>query len=283
MTSLVSYAELSPEQLLAATGQAAQTTRFDDFPRVAINKLGTDDQERVLPVGSYAVSQEGKAVYGKPIKFRPFLNVYQYAVYDDVSNTYPNKSVLFKNFGEEAIDEKGGVACGRIPLKKRAGLSPEQLKQQEKVKCYRILYGLATFNGTTADSEQVEITNLPVKFRLSGDNFMPVQETLDLLSKKKLSMLNYNLNLGTIRKKQGTNVWYQMTVELDNNHVAITKEDWENLKAFQDSIDKENKFVIEKHRAASSDKLQLVDDQNTLHQLEAELNDDITFVGANVK
>ena len=274
-STLVNYADLSAEQLLALTGQASQVTKFEDFPRVTINKLGEDDQERKLPVGAYAVSQNGKAVYGKPIKFRPFLNVYQYAVYDDETNTYPNKSVIFKHFGEEAIDELGGVACGRIPVKKREGLTPEQLKQQEKIKCYRLLYGLVSFAGTTADGEEVILNNLPVKFRLSGDNFMPIQETLDVLSKKKLSMLNYNLNLGTTRKKQGTNVWYQMTVELDNKHVQISKEDWEHLKEFQASIDKENKQVIDKHRKASSDTIEAVAEEATLKQLE--LNDEIPF------
>lgn len=272
------YEELSPEQLLALTGQAQANTNYSDFPRVTINKLGEDEQERAIPVGAYMVSQDGKAVFGKPILFRPFLNAYQYAVYDAASNTYPNKSIIFKSFREEAVDELGGVACGKVSAKKREGLTPDQLAIQKAIKCYRTVYGLVTFTGTTADGQSVDITDLPVKFRLSGDNFMPIQDVLDELSKKKLSMLNYQIELSTKRKKNGTNVYYQMVPALKDTYVPIRKEDWGILASFQDAIDTENKAIIDKHHKARQATTQAEEDKGALIELGAELNDDISDV-----
>jgi hypothetical protein len=276
---LVNYKELTPEQLLALTGQQQVRTSFEDFPRVTINKLAEDDQERALPVGTYAISQGGKVVYGKPVLLRPFLNAYQYSIYDAATNTYPNRSIIFKHFGEEAVDELGGVACGKISKKKQEGLTPQQLEIQKQIKCYRLVYGLVNFKGSTADGEQVDVVNLPVRLRLSGDNFMPVQEAFDTLSKKKLSMLNYNLSLTTQRKKKGTNVYYQMVVELKDDYVTISKDDWATLGAFQESIDKENKAVIDRHHKARQGEVQAIEDKQTVIDLVADLNDDVSDIG----
>ncbi len=280
MTDLVKYEDLSSEQLLALTGQSQGQSTFQDFPRVTINKLGEDDQGHTIPIGAYQVSYNGRTLFGKPVYFRPFLNAYQYAVYDAETNTYPNKSIIIKNFGEEAVDELGGVACGKLSAKKREGLTGEMLAKQKTIKCYRIMYGLLTCHkAVDVDGGEHAVENLPVKFRLSGDNFMPIQEILDALSKQKKSMLNYDVELLTKRKKNGTNVYYKMVPALKDTFKPISKDDWEVLQQFQSAIDTENKAVIEKHHKARQVKQDIETDAKAVLELDADLNDNIEDIG----
>lgn len=279
-TEVAQYQEMTPDQLMALTGQATGKRSGGTFPRLTINKEGLDDQERQLPVGFYAVSQGGITVFGKPITFRPFINCYQYAVYDADSNTFLNHSILIKSFNEEAIDELGGVSCGKISKKKQEGLTKEQLDIQKKIKCYRIVYGTATFEGVTASNEKQSIVNLPVEWRLSGDNFMDIQEVFDSLAAKKILMLSCNMTLTTTRKKQGTNVWYHAdTVPDTDKLVTLTKDDWELLKAFQADIDSKNKFIIDKHKAAHKGKTESNDAMKVVNELYKDLDDDISDIG----
>lgn len=268
----------SVDELMALTGQS--TGPKSDFPRLSINKDGTDDSDRQLPVGAYKLSQGGLSVYGKPVAFRPFINAYQYGVYDAESKVTTNRSIIIKSFSDEALDELGGVACGKVPFKKRDQLTKEQLEDQKKIKCYRNVYGLATFDGHTADGQQEKIANLPCKLRLSGDNFMPIQEALDVLAKKKILMLSCSLILTSERRKNGTNIWYRLIAKPDlENLVQITDSDWDVLRMFQESIDNENKGVIEKHKASKKSTSKDGDDIRILNALDADFSDDISHVG----
>src|SRR5260221_1928176 len=105
------------------------------------------------------ITQEGVTIFGKiPVLFRPFMNTFQYAQYDNTAKSYVNRTVIVKSFNEEMLDEKGGVKCGRIPpkeleiLKEKNLISSAEIKTQEQIKCYRSLYGLVTMqDAVTAD------------------------------------------------------------------------------------------------------------------------------------
>jgi hypothetical protein len=267
--------DVSNEQLLALTGQSSGP-KFTDFPRLSMNRDGVDEQERQLPVGHFVVSQGGVAVYGKPVSFRPFINAYQYAIYNSDEKKYTNRSVIIKSFSEEALDEQGGIACGKIPAKKREGLTEKQLAEQKLIKCYRILYGLVTFDGVTADGDKVNVDNVAVKMRLSGDNFMPVQETLDKLSKAKIPMLTTNLNVTTERQVNGATKWYRAIFKADLKSPQITLQDvdWDFLRSFQDSIERENGFIVEKYKAAKKFTVEAGSENEVIEALEKDLLDD---------
>lgn len=276
----VNLQKLSKEELMQMTGQSNGPT-FTDFPRLSINKdIGDEPDTHPLPVGSFVVGQNGIQVFSKTVSFRPFINAYQYAVYDDTENKYTNKSIIFKNFSDEALDEKGGVACGRVPPKKREGLSEEQLKVQKKIKCYRILFGTVTFSGTTAYGEKVEVTETPVKLRLSGSNFMPLGEVLEFLNKKKVPMITVPLTLSLKRDKQGTNVWYVIEGKVNlKNPVELVDRDWGFLQDFQEAINDENNRVLEKHKAITRHTEDITGEAEVISALDNELNDDVSDVG----
>lgn len=249
--NLPAVASLSAEELIALTGQSVKSGPA--FPRLTVNKDVGEDEDKPLPIGKFCLKQSGVAVYGKPVTFRPFINAFQYGVYDSDTNTYTNRSIIIKSFNEEAVDELGGIACGKLPAKQREGLTEEQLKGQKAIKCYRNVYGLASFPGVTADGDKVVVDNVPCLLRLSGDNFMDIGEAFDALAAKKVPMIQTELELTTERKSRGTNVWYHINVKWDvNKRLDVTDGDWEIFKTFQAAIDEENKQVIAKFNSAKN-------------------------------
>lgn len=277
---LVKYSEASTEELMALTGQSTGP-RFSDFPRLTIQKDGVDEQERPVPVGSYCLSQGGVAVYGRPVRFRVFINGYQYSIYNADLKQTTNRSIIIKSFSDEAIDELGGIACGKLSFKKRQSLSKEQLEEQKKITCYRLLYGLVSFNGETATKEKHEIVDLPVKLRLRGDNFMDIQAVFDKLAKAKIPMLCVPLELDTIRRTNGNNKWYHLLAKpLNDASVSLGAKDWEYLQDFQNAIDQENSRIIEKHKESRKSVIVTGDETKVLEALANDLNDDISHIGA---
>ena len=70
---------------------------------------------------------------------------------------FPKRSVIFKNWKDDPIDTSGGSRCGKVPFKERDKLSKAQLEHQKNIKCYRLVFGTVSFDGTTADGNKVAI------------------------------------------------------------------------------------------------------------------------------
>ena len=135
---------MSDEQIKQAIGQDDGSSNGISIPRLGINRSPEDDDGNQLPVGhlfTYDASV-GQNVFGKPATFRPFISAMQYMHYDPEKGEYVNRSIIFKNWKEEAIDILGGVKCGKVPFKERPSLTPEQLAEQRTIRCYRLLYGI---------------------------------------------------------------------------------------------------------------------------------------------
>jgi hypothetical protein len=175
--------------------------------------------------------------------------------YDAPKGEYINRSIIFKSWREEAIDILGGTKCGKIPFKERANLTPEKLEEQRTIRCYKLVYGLLSFDkGVTAQGESISIENLPVLYRVTGTAFSPVSAALDQLNKRKKLMFNCTFSLNTKRQKKGGNVYYtpDIFVNADAN-LQLSDDDMETLKVFQESIDVENKEVVSLYNAAKSE------------------------------
>lgn len=244
------------EFVAAATG--ANVTQ-SGLPNLKLNRNSEDEASNTVPVGTYTVSQDGIAVYAKNAKFRVFLNTYQYMAYDAATNKFTNKSIIVKNFNEQAIDEHGGIKCGKISAKELLSLSEKGLVSaedkisQRAIKCYRGVYGLLTMDeAVTADGTKAAVVDLPVLWRMSGDNFNGPKEALDAITKMRHLCFQHWLNLDKPeKKKQGSNVYYVSVVQADlANVVEFTSEDMATFQAFQTIITNENNAVAEKWRAS---------------------------------
>ena len=244
---------MSDEQIKQAIGQDDGSSSGVSIPRLGINRSPEDDDGNQLPVGhlfTYDASV-GQNVFGKPVTFRPFISAMQYMHYDPEKGEYVNRSIIFKNWKEEAIDILGGTRCGKIPFKERSSLTPEQLAEQRTIRCYRLLYGILSFKGKKANGEDHEVANLPVLWRVTGTAFAPVGSALDQVNKRKKLMFTTTFSIDSKRQKKGGNVYYtpEISVNADAN-LQMSKEDMETLTVFQDIINTENAEVVDLYKAA---------------------------------
>ena len=248
---------MSNEQIMQAIGQDDGSRNGINVPRLGINRSPEDDDGNQLPVGHLFTydSSIGQNVFGKPVTFRPFISAMQYMHYDPEKSEYVNRSIIFKNWKEEAIDILGGVKCGKVPFKERSSLTPEQLAEQRTIRCYRLLYGLLSFKGKKANGEDHEVANLPVLWRVTGTAFAPVGSAIDQVNKRKKLMFTTTFSIETKRQKKGGNVFYtpEISVNADAN-LKMSKEDMETLGVFQEVITKENTEVVDLYKAAKKGK-----------------------------
>ena len=252
--NLTNIKQMSDEQIMQAIGQDDGSSTGTNIPRLAINRSPEDDDGNQLPVGHFYTydSNVGQNVFGKPVTLRPFISAMQYMHYDADKGEYVNRSIIFKSWREEAIDILGGTKCGKIPFKERSNLTPEQLERQRTIRCYKLVYGLLSFDkGKTSQGNDHSLENIPVLYRVTGTAFSPVTSALDLLKKRKKLMFNCTFSLDTKRQKKGGNVFYvpEISVNADAN-LQLSDTDMETLKVFQESIDVENKEVIDLYNSA---------------------------------
>ena len=252
--NLTNIKQMSDEQIMQAIGQDDGSSTGTNIPRLAINRSPEDDDGNQLPVGHFYTydSNVGQNVFGKPVTLRPFISAMQYMHYDADKGEYVNRSIIFKSWREEAIDILGGTKCGKIPFKERSSLTPEQLERQRTIRCYKLVYGLLSFSkGKTSQGNDHSLENIPVLYRVTGTAFSPVTSALDLLKKRKKLMFNCTFSLDTKRQKKGGNVFYvpEISVNADAN-LQLSDTDMETLKVFQESIDVENKEVIDLYNSA---------------------------------
>ena len=244
---------MSNEQIMQAIGQDDGSSNGIRIPRLGINRSPEDDDGNQLPVGHLFTydSSVGQNVFGKPVTFRPFISAMQYMHYDPEKSEYVNRSIIFKNWKEEAIDILGGTKCGKIPFKERSSLTPEQLAEQRTIRCYRLLYGLLSFKGKKANGEDHTLVNFPVLWRVTGTAFSPVGSALDQINKRKKLMFTTTFSIDSKRQKKGGNVYYtpEISVNADAN-LQMSKEDMETLTVFQDIINTENSEVVDLYKDA---------------------------------
>ena len=273
--------KMSDEQIMQAIGQDDGSSNGVNIPRLGINRSPEDDDGNQLPVGHLFPydSSVGQNVYGKPVSFRPFISAMQYMHYDPEKSEYVNRSIIFKNWKEEAIDILGGIKCGKIPFKERSTLTPDQLAEQRTIRCYRLLYGLLSFTGKKANGEDHTVSNLPVLWRVTGTAFAPVGAAIDQVNKRKKLMFTTTFSIDSKRQKKGGNVFYtpEIAVNADAN-LQMSKEDMETLSVFQDVINKENTEVVELYKAAKKG-TPIASDEKT-EEVVAEVNDPIKTLSA---
>ena len=170
--------------------------------------------------------------------------------YDAEKNEYVNRSIIFKSWKEEAIDIRGGVRCDKVPARELANLSEEERVKQKAIKCYRLIYGLVSFDGVLAGGATAKVDNLPVLWKVTGSNFKPVGEAIESLRRRGKVMFNHTLSLKSKKKKAGSNVFYVSDISVDADEVSFTEKEKDALLSFQETINTENEEIVELWRQA---------------------------------
>ena len=273
VNDLKAFDALSKEEIMKMTGQDdGSVISTGTIDRLTINRASEDDDGNQLSAGvfsTYDSSIESKvySIKDKPVQFRPFINAYQYMEYDPDNNNYPCSSVIFKSWKDEPIDTNGGIRCGKVIGKDKEQLTQIQIDAQRNIKCYRLVYGLVSMDATTPTGEPVKVEAMPVLFRVTGSNFTPIGESLKSLKGRDSLMQNHLLNLTTIRKKAGSNVYYVSQVNIDNKEVPFTAKDLEHMDMFNALIAEENTRVSTKWQNANSNKEQDVASAKVINEL----------------
>ena len=260
VNDLQAFESLSKEEIMRMTGQDdGSVISTGTLSRLTINRSAEDDDGNQLSAGVYTVYDSGveSKVYSikdKAIKFRPFINAFQYMEYDPDENSYPSTSVIFKSWKDEPIDTNGGVRCGKVIGKDKEQLTQAQIDAQRNIKCYRLVYGLVSMDATTPTGEPTKVDAMPVLFRVTGSNFTPIGEALKSLKGRESLMQNHVLNLTTKRRKAGSNVYYVSEVNIGNEEIPFTQKDLEHIDMFNALIEEENARVSTKWQNANSNK-----------------------------
>ena len=263
-TQVTNFEKLSTSQIMEMIGQEGGQSSSTGLPRLTINSQPEDDDGNKIPMGTYGVYDSGieSMVYGKPAIFRPFINSFQFMEYDTEQNKFSKRSVIFKNWKDEAIDTSGGTRCGKVPFKERDKLSKAELEMQKNIKCYRLVYGTVSMEGQNAEGNPVSIKHKPVLWRVTGSNFTPVGEAMQSLKNRKKLMFNHTLSLETDKRKAGSTVYYVSSIKVNQDEVKFTNEDMELMQKFQDIITTENEEIVGLWKEANKSKNGTADNES---------------------
>lgn len=236
---------LSADKVMSMLGQDAEGGG-STLGRLSINYASEDDDGNLIKRGLFKVETKEHTVYSEKVSFRPFLNTFQYKKYDgdNEENTY--KSVMFTSWTDAKPDTNGTDSCGSVPKALRGDLDAIAQMEQDKVTCFRNVFGVVTIKGKTSKGEDVTLTNEPVVYRARGVNFMPIGDQLKSLSKRNKIMYNTVLEFyGTEKKSLGKDSppYFVAQIKDSNKDVKFSDEDKEILKNFLNYVKNENDYV----------------------------------------
>lgn len=277
MSELINLKTMSKQEIMKAIGQYSGSSDNENIiPRLTINRNPEDDNGNQLPIGSFTIydSNDNKNYYGKTVTLRPFISGLQYMHYDPEKTEYVNRSVIFSSWKEEAIDIQGGTKCNKVPYKDREHLPAEQLAIQKQIRCYRLVYGLVSFDGVDAEGKKKKVENFPVLWRVTGTSFKPVSDAIFLLEKRDKLMFTCTFTLESKRQKKGSNVFYVPVISTNADAgLNMSKEDLDTLEVFRNSIRAENEEVARLWKSAKDKKYNGEDAKSA--QVVDELDDDL--------
>ena len=242
---------LSNDKIMAMVGQDADMGG-SSLARLSINYEAEDSDGNAIKRGLYKVEGTDKGtVYAEKVSFRPFLNTFQYKKYDEENEDNNSKSVMFRSWSDSKIDTKGTESCGSVPKAQRDDLDPASKIEQDKVTCYRNVFGVVSAKGKTSKGQDVTITEEPVLYRVRGVNFLPIGDQLKSLSKRNKIMYNTVLDFnGTEKHTKGSVTYFTAKIKDANKDVKFSDTDKQILKDFLDYVKQENDYVKAEHDKA---------------------------------
>jgi len=207
----------------------------DLFPLLRINHQEEDDDGNELKKGVFFIQGEDiPVVYAKEVNFRALGDFMQYLHYDSDQQAVINRTVITMtgDYKAESIDETGSLRCGRPVGKEFHALPDAEKKKYTGITCFRYLYGVVSYTGTTATGEEMEIPPTPCLFRVKGASFLNfTKEVIDPSNSQGVPFTNVNSTLFTERKKNGGVTYFTSHFNPDfKETVELSLEDGEIIK-----------------------------------------------------
>jgi hypothetical protein len=239
---------LSNDKIMAMVGQDVDMGG-SSLARLSINYEAEDSDGNAIKRGLYKVEGTSKGImYAEKVSFRPFLNTFQYKKYDEENEQNNYKTVMFRSWSDSKIDTNGTESCGSVPKAERENLDPVAKIEQDKITCYRNVFGVVSAKGKSSKGEDIILTSEPVVYRVRGVNFMPIGNMLQSLSKRNKIMYNTLLEFdGTEKHTKGSVTYFVAKIKDGNKDVKFSDTDKETLKGFLEYVESENNYVKDEH------------------------------------
>ena len=255
MSEVALYNGMTPDQLMAAMGagdQQQSESTGNRLPLLKVNYQDEDDDGNELKKGVFALTLPSGTVYGKDVTVRVFADYMQYLDYDPNENAVVNKTIIHR-VGDEPIDETGSVRCGKPTSKDLREMDADTKLKYKDITCFRYLYSTVTIaDATDGAGNAVEVQDVPCLLRLKGASFLAFsQDVIEPCKNLKLKFMQVASKLVTTRQKNGSVTYFTVGFSPDfQNKMEISTDDLQFMSKILDTVNAENKGVIEKHNAS---------------------------------
>lgn len=253
--AITNFDELSHEELAKLAGVSKPKGDYG-LPKLRINRDFDDEAGNQLQPGTWAVYDPKleTTVYGKSVIFRPFMFKIQYRQYDPKggesgNGAWVNQTILFGDWSDEPFDELGTLRCGKPQGRVFKTLSDDEKARYDDINCYRIVFGLATIKGQTADGTKATAEEVPCVWYARGSNWTPASDLCDTFKKGNRLPWLYEVTMTLKREKNGATTYYVAQTEVDlNKPRQFVPEDAELLKSVAQYVVTYNKEVYTKYK-----------------------------------
>jgi hypothetical protein len=276
MSEVALYNGMTPDQLMAAMGVQEQQSTGNRLPLLKVNYQDEDDQGNELKKGIFALAMPNGTVYGKDVTIRVFADYMQYLDYDPEEQAVMNKTIIHR-VGDEPIDETGGIRCGKPTSKELRDADPDTKAKYKNITCFRYLYAKITMaDAQTGAGDAVEIVDVPVLLRLKGASFLSFSnDVVEPCRNQKIKFMQIESKLTTTRQKNGSVTYFITGFEPDfSNITEISTDDLQFMSKVLETVNAENKQIIEKHNAALYGKQADSQDSEVVAEVEGYLDAD---------
>lgn len=268
---VATYNGMTPDQLMEAMGVQVQVQQQSGnrMPLLKINYSEEDDDGNELKKGYFQLQTENGPVYAKDAKIRVFADYMQYLDYDPEQNAVVNKTIIHR-VGDEPVDELGSIRCGKPTSRELREADDATRAKYANITCFRYLYSTVSMNAQTATGEHVEIVDEPCLFRVKGASFLSFSEqVIEPCRTQKLQFNQVTSALTTKRQKKGSVTYFVIEFDPDfSNKVEVTTDDLHFMTKILDTVNAENKQIIQKHNDALYGKQRDVQDAKVVEEVE---------------
>lgn len=270
------------ERMLAeALGLVPNDNEGGNFiPQLKVNLDDEDADGNELKRGTYFIAGSGiERVYASKVTLRPLAQYFQWRRFDADLGKVTGRTIQVAHMSEEARDTDGTVKLGK-PTWKQMQENPDLKEKFKDVTCFRMVYGLVSYTGKTAEGEESTIENQLVLFNLKGSNFSAFEDEVMKQIPKGHFPYNVDVEISNTRHKNGSVVYFVHKYKVLDTIKPLTPEVLESIKEVISMVKEENKYIEGEHTKALR---QMADDSHpamktieaSYHDVMADLDDDL--------
>ena len=241
---------MNDKELTELTGQ-----NFKDvgYPQIKINEEDLTPDGKEIPRGTWALQVEGETLYSPTVHMQIMMSTMQYRKWDNAKKA-TERTIHFRDFGEELIDTLGTQRLGRPIKKVMDTLPPNVQAEHRKVRLYRWVFGLASMEGVNDNGEKNAFVNVPSFFRFSGHAYMKVDPYLREFDRDKVLLPAYitNFSLERITKGVPKTMWVPSPARADK--VVMNEDIIPQLRKFGEFVERENNYILSVWKKKHTDK-----------------------------